>query len=84
MKVGLAGVFISIIVTFIASGAIEAYSYRAGHADDPIDRLLSPLIEIYGVLTEIAYHWSGIGFHTRISNYNHGNEGLLVVGWKGF
>jgi hypothetical protein len=51
IKVSLAGVFIAILVTFIASSAIEAYSYRAGHSDDPIDRLLSPLIETYGVLT---------------------------------
>jgi hypothetical protein len=42
---------ISIMVAFLASGAIEAYDYRAQHADEPMDRILAPLTETYGVLT---------------------------------
>ena len=60
MKVSLAGVFIAIVVSSIASSAIDAYSYRAGHADDPIDRMLSPLTETYGVLTESPIIGAGL------------------------
>jgi hypothetical protein len=60
MKVGLAGALIAIVVTFIASSAIDAYSYRAGHSDDPIDRLLSPLTETYGVLGETPIIGAGL------------------------
>jgi hypothetical protein len=52
VKIGVACVVISIIVALIAPEAIEAYQYRAQHADDPVDRLLAPLIEVYGALTE--------------------------------
>src|SRR5262245_55614379 len=41
IKISFAGMFIAIIVTSMASSAIEAYSYRAEHSDDPIDRLLA-------------------------------------------
>ena len=52
VKVGIACICISIIVVLIAPEAIEAYQYRAGHSDDPIDRMLSPLTEAYYALTE--------------------------------
>jgi O-Antigen ligase len=60
MKVGLAGALIAIVVAFIASSAIEAYSYRAEHADNPMDRLLSPLTESYDVLTESPIIGAGL------------------------
>jgi hypothetical protein len=47
LKVSLACILISIIVALIAPDAIEAYHYRAGHSDDPIERMLSPLIQLY-------------------------------------
>ena len=52
LKVSLAGMFISIVVAFIASGAIEAYKYRTEKADDPIDRALAPLTEVYHAVGE--------------------------------
>ena len=52
LKIGLACVSISIIVTLIAPQAIEAYQYRAEHADDPMDRLFRPLTELYYALNE--------------------------------
>jgi hypothetical protein len=60
IKISLAGMFIAIIVTFMASSAIEAYNYRAGHSDDPIDRMLAPLTETYGVLTESPIIGAGL------------------------
>jgi hypothetical protein len=60
IKISLAGMFIATIVTIMASSAIEAYSYRAGHSDDPIDRILSPLTETYGVLTESPLIGAGL------------------------
>jgi hypothetical protein len=40
-------------VALIAPEAIEAYQHRAEHSgDNAIDRMLSPLIEAYGALTE--------------------------------
>jgi hypothetical protein len=61
LKIGLAGMFISIIVAFIATGAIEAFDYRAQHADNPIDRLLSPLIETFGAVVETPIIGAGVG-----------------------
>jgi hypothetical protein len=52
LKMGLACISIAIAVTFIAPEAIEAYNYRAQNADNPIDRLLSPLTELYGSILE--------------------------------
>ena len=53
LKVGLAAMCISIIVSFIASGAIEAYQYRAQHTEEnPIDRMLAPLTEVYAAVAE--------------------------------
>jgi hypothetical protein len=53
VKVGIACICISIIVALIAPEAIEAYQHRAEHSgDNAIDRMLSPLIEAYGALTE--------------------------------
>jgi hypothetical protein len=47
VKIGVACVVISIIVALIAPEAIEAYQYRTQHADDPVDRLLAPLIGLW-------------------------------------
>jgi hypothetical protein len=48
-------------VALIAPEAIEAYQYRAGHSgDDPIDRMLSPLIESYSALTESPIIGAGL------------------------
>jgi hypothetical protein len=60
VKVGIACICISIIVAFIATDAIEAYQYRAQHSDDPTDRMLSPLIEVYSALTESPIIGAGL------------------------
>jgi hypothetical protein len=60
IKVSLAGMFIAIIVAFIASGAIEAYQYRATHSDEPIDRLLQPLLELYAAIGESPVIGAGL------------------------
>jgi hypothetical protein len=60
LKIGLAGMFISIIVAFIASGAIEAYDYRAQTADDSIDRLLAPVTQTYGAVVESPIIGTGL------------------------
>jgi len=60
VKVGIACICISIIVAFSVPEAIEAYQYRAGHSDDPIDRTLSPLIEAYSALTESPIIGTGL------------------------
>jgi len=63
LKIGLTGMFISIIVAFIASGAIEAYDYRVQHAaDSPMYRALYwPLTEIYSAVTESPIIGVGVG-----------------------
>ena len=60
LKVGLTCVAISIVVTLIAPLAIEAYQYRAEHADDPMDRLFSPLTELYYALVESPIIGTGL------------------------
>jgi hypothetical protein len=60
LKIGLAGMFISIVVAFIASGAIEAYDYRVERADDPIDRVLAPVIQTYGAVVETPIMGTGL------------------------
>jgi hypothetical protein len=60
LKVSLACIFISIIVAFIVPEAIEAYHHRAQHADDPIYRVLSPLIELYDAVGESSIIGTGM------------------------
>jgi hypothetical protein len=60
LKISFACIFIAIIVTFIATEAIEAYDYRARHADNPIDRVLSPLTELYSAVGESPIIGSGM------------------------
>src|SRR5205814_753672 len=47
LGMGLACVIVYLSVIFVASDAIEAYAYRAETSDNPIDRILSPLTELY-------------------------------------
>jgi hypothetical protein len=60
VKVGIACICISITVAFIAPEAIEAYQYRREHSDDTIFRMLAPLVETYGVLTESPIIGAGL------------------------
>jgi hypothetical protein len=60
LKIGLVGMFIFIIVAFIASGAIEAYQYRTQSADDTIDRLLAPVIQTYAAVVETPIIGTGL------------------------
>jgi hypothetical protein len=60
VKVGIACVCISIIVALIAPEAIEAYQFRAGHADEPIERIFRPLTEAYYALTESPIIGTGL------------------------
>jgi hypothetical protein len=60
LKVGIACIFIAIIVALIAPEAIEAYQYRHEHADDTIFRMLAPLVEVYGTLTEAPIIGAGL------------------------
>src|SRR5262249_37670045 len=44
---GFACVIIYLGVIFVAGDAVEAYQYRAQHSDNPIDRLLCPITELF-------------------------------------
>jgi hypothetical protein len=61
VKIGIACVCIVIIVASIAPEAIEAYQFRVQHTDNPIDRVLGPVIEPYYALTESPIIGTGIG-----------------------
>ncbi|MDX6710431.1 MAG: hypothetical protein QOH96_1447 [Blastocatellia bacterium] len=52
LKMSVACLVIATAVTLIVPEAIDAYNYRAEHADDPVDRLLSPLSQLYDAIAE--------------------------------
>ena len=60
LNVSLACICISIVVTFIAPKAIEAYQYRAEHADNPTDRMLSPLTEVVAAVEDAPIIGAGM------------------------
>jgi hypothetical protein len=51
---------ITVAISLLSSGAIEAYQYRAAHADDPVDRILAPITEAYRVLGETPIIGTGM------------------------
>jgi hypothetical protein len=60
LKISAACICISILVPFIVPDAIEAYQYRAEHADDPLTRVLQPLVEVYGAFGELPIIGTGM------------------------
>jgi len=52
LQVGMVCAIISVLVAAISFDAVEAYQYRAEHADEPLDRILAPITQSYDVLTE--------------------------------
>jgi hypothetical protein len=60
VRIGIVWTIMALAVLFIASNAIEAYDYRAQHADDPIDRLLSPITELYAIVGQTPIIGTGM------------------------
>ena len=60
LRIGIVWATIIVSVSLIAPQAIEAYQYRAQHVDDPIDRVLFPIIEAYGILGQMPVVGTGM------------------------
>jgi hypothetical protein len=61
VRIGVICAIMWVAVSLIAPDAIEAYSYRAQHSDDPIIRIFSPVIELWGVFGLTPLIGTGIG-----------------------
>lgn len=60
LQVAIVGAIISVLVAVISFDAVEAYQYRAEHADEPIERILAPITQSYDVLTEAPVIGTGM------------------------
>jgi hypothetical protein len=60
LRISAVWVIMSMVVLLISSGAIEAFQYRAEHADDPTMRLLAPLNEVYEALGQTPVMGTGM------------------------
>jgi len=60
LQIGIVCAITSLLVAFVAFDAVEAYQYRAEHADDPIERILAPITQSYAVLTEAPMIGTGM------------------------
>jgi hypothetical protein len=60
LRISAMWAIIAVAVSLLSSGAIEAYEYRAEHADDPTERILAPITEAYGVLGETPLIGTGM------------------------
>jgi hypothetical protein len=61
VRILVVGAIMWVAVSFIAPDAIEAYSYRAQHSDDPVMRIFSPVMELYYLLGATPVIGTGIG-----------------------
>jgi hypothetical protein len=60
LRISAVWMIMSVAVLLISSGAIEAYQYRASHADDPTMRVLAPLSEVYDALGQTPVMGTGM------------------------
>jgi hypothetical protein len=60
LRIGGLWAILVVAVAVLSSGAIEAYAYRAEHADDPVVRILAPITEAYSVLGEAPVIGTGM------------------------
>lgn len=61
LRAALAGIAIGVFVTLVAGDAVDAFLYRTENADDPIVRLLSPFVELWGSFAASPLLGTGVG-----------------------
>src|SRR5215467_65831 len=50
VQLGLSAIIVSMAVAIAVPDAIEAYQYRAGHSDDPVERIIGGITENYDAM----------------------------------
>ena len=81
MKAIGAAALISLVANFAATEAIEAFQYRAEHADDPIARVFTPLTELLLAFDVTPVLGMGVGANANGSAQIMGLPGGIYSYW---